>query len=251
MKKDIANNTVGRIYPEMRNPFRKIFTLIELLVVIAIIAILAAMLLPALKRARDTSKKILCTSNIKQVAFTHAMYISDSNDYIVQPFNQNEYDAGSVTYLWWGKFFLDGYWTASNAASMDCPVLPQEHAYRPYNMFWYKDYDPSAAPTAWNSLYKLTLPRYGLNAYFNFNNYKFYKLSNIKKPSTTAQFADLEPIWSWGDVSVRVNYAFSSVDKNDLARSTHGARPNIAFMDNHVMAHSHSEINWNGQIYCW
>ena len=57
------------------------FTLIELLVVIAIIAILAAMLLPALGRARETAKRIDCVGRLRQQGMAFGMYLNDNKDY--------------------------------------------------------------------------------------------------------------------------------------------------------------------------
>lgn len=78
----------------------KAFTLIELLVVIAIIALLIAILLPSLSRARELSKRLVCAANIKGIGTSCKIYANDNNErWMIPAFKASVIDQQGIDYL--------------------------------------------------------------------------------------------------------------------------------------------------------
>jgi prepilin-type N-terminal cleavage/methylation domain-containing protein/prepilin-type processing-associated H-X9-DG protein len=227
MRKEILKQRRGvELNPSCKSFVLKGFTLVELMVVITIISILAAMLLPALKKAKEAAKNITCKANLKQVGLVYQFYGEDYNDYMVKPQG------------WCGKLWSLGYWTKSVASQLDCPLLPQTFEYRPYSQMWPKD----IGPTEFGSL---ASPRYVPNGWTNVDNgwtvEKRRRFSEIKNRngslSDKIAFGDPEPMWYVGAANIRCFYLFdirNNTTEAPLAQRTHNATPNLLFFDGHV-----------------
>ena len=131
----------------VKNNKRGAFTLIELLVVIAIIAILAAMLLPAVSRAKESARKISCLNQMRQLGLSLTMYVDDAHGHYPP--------RATATNNRWPTLLKDGY---QQIKILVCPTdMPNPATYGNATN------SPDSAPRSylingWNDHFKMVVP---------------------------------------------------------------------------------------------